>query len=144
MPPTKVIQASDGNWDFVHEAMKGVVHNVRGTAKIINKSLSYHNAVTTGTAQVIGIKQDEEYDAELVAKRNRDHALFIAFAPVEDPKIAVAVIVENGEHGSSTAAPVARKIIDAYMDYYPEALDQGKDGVVLGTGAKKNIGAGVH
>ena len=71
---------------------------------------------------MVGIKQDEEYDAELVAKRNRDHALFIAFAPVENPRIAVSVLVENGEHGSSTAAPLARKLIDAYMEYYPESL----------------------
>ena len=71
---------------------------------------------------MIGINQDEEYDAEKVAKRNRDHALFIAFAPVENPRIAVSVLVENGEHGSSTAAPVARKLIDAYMAYYPDAL----------------------
>jgi len=120
------------------------VHNIRGTAKGINKGLNYHIAGKTGTAQVIGIKQDEEYDAELVAKRNRDHALFIAFAPVEDPKIAVAVIVENGEHGSSTAAPVARKIIDAYMNYYPEALGEDKGEDVIGSGFKKNIGAGVH
>ena len=144
MPPTKVIKASDGNWVFIHEAMKGVVHNIRGTAKKINKGLSYHIAGKTGTAQVIGIKQDEEYDAELVAKRNRDHALFIAFAPVEDPKIAVAVIVENGEHGSSTAAPVARKIIDAYMNYYPETLGEDKGEDVIGSDLKKNIGAGVH
>lgn len=142
MPPTKVIQASDRNWNFVHEAMQGVVHNIRGTAKGINKGLNYHIAGKTGTAQVIGIKQDEEYDAELVAKRNRDHALFIAFAPVEDPKIAVAVIVENGEHGSSTAAPVARKIIDAYMNYYPGALGEDKGEDVIGAEVQKNVGAG--
>tara|TARA_R110002095_G_scaffold124984_2_gene108491 strand:- start:1366 stop:1695 length:330 start_codon:yes stop_codon:yes gene_type:complete len=102
--------------------MEDVVHYRRGTAHKISQGLSYHIAGKTGTAQVVGIKQDEEYDAEMVAKRNRDHALFIAFAPVENPKIAISVIVENGEHGSSIAAPVARKFIDAYMSYYPEAL----------------------
>lgn len=122
LPPTGYIQASESNWNYIHQAMEDVVHYRRGTAHKISKGLSYHIAGKTGTAQVVGIKQDEEYDAEMVAKRNRDHALFIAFAPVENPKIAISVIVENGEHGSSIAAPVARKFIDAYMSYYPEAL----------------------
>ncbi|MEZ5529824.1 MAG: penicillin-binding protein 2 [Porticoccaceae bacterium] len=119
-PPAGIIKVADSHWNYVHHAMQEVVHGLRGTAKGINKGLNYHIAGKTGTAQVIGIKQDEEYDAELVSKRNRDHALFVAFAPVENPRIAVSVIVENGEHGSSTAAPVARKLIDAYMEYYPE------------------------
>ncbi len=119
-PPAGKIQASESNWNYIHQAMQDVVHNRRGTAQGINRGLKYHIAGKTGTAQVVGIKQDEEYDAETVAMRNRDHALFIAFAPVENPRIAVSVIVENGEHGSSTAAPVARKLIDAFMAYYPE------------------------
>ena len=103
------------HWDYVIKAMEDVVHHPKGTAKVINKGLNYRIAGKTGTAQVIGIKQDEEYDAEKVALRNRDHALFIAFAPAEAPRIAVAVLVENGEHGSSTAAPIARKVMDAYL-----------------------------
>jgi penicillin-binding protein 2 len=130
MPPAGRIQASDSNWQYVHNAMQDVVHNIRGTAQGIRRGLNYHIAGKTGTAQVVGIKQDEEYDAEMVAKRNRDHALFIAFAPVENPKIAVSVIVENGEHGSSTAAPVARKVIDAFMEYNPEVLRQISHGQV--------------
>jgi len=128
MPPEGRIKASEDHWDYIHQAMQDVVHYRRGTAQGINRGLKYHIAGKTGTAQVIGIKQDEEYDAEMVAKRNRDHALFIAFAPVENPKIAISVIVENGEHGSSTAAPIARKVIDAYMEYYPEALGQERVG----------------
>ena len=73
----------------------------------------------SGTAQVIGIAQDEEYDAETIAKRQRDHALFVGYAPADNPQIAVAVLVENGEHGSSTAAPVARKIFDAWVSRQP-------------------------
>lgn len=69
----------------------------------------------TGTAQVIGIKQDEKYNAALIKLQQRDHALFIAFAPVENPQIAVAVVVENGEHGSSSAAPIAKAVIDQYL-----------------------------
>jgi penicillin-binding protein 2 len=104
------------NWEHIEKAMVKVVHGVRGTAhRAAGTGLLYKMAGKTGTAQVFGIAQDEEYDEENVSKRLRDHALFIAFAPAEEPKIAVAVIVENGGHGSSTASPIARKIMDAYL-----------------------------
>ena len=75
----------------------------------------YHIAGKTGTAQVFTVKQDEEYDEEKIDKKMRDHALFIAFAPVEKPRIAVAVIVENGGHGGSVAAPIAKRIMDYHL-----------------------------
>ena len=75
---------------------------------------------------MIGIKQDEEYDAETVAERQRDHALFIGFAPFEDPKVAVAVLVENGGAGSSAAAPIARKLFDSYLLNTPVQDEQVK------------------
>jgi len=103
------------HWSKMIDAMESVVHGKRGTAKGISKGLTYRIAGKTGTAQVIGIKQDEEYDADLVAERNQDHGLFVAFAPVDKPKIAIAVIVENGGGGSTSAAPVARKVMDAYL-----------------------------
>jgi len=103
------------NWDYVHNAMKGVVHTLHGTARSINRGLKYKIAGKTGTAQVHGIKQDEEYDEEKIAKKLRDHALFIAYAPADEPKIALAIIVENGGHGGSVAAPIARKVIDEYL-----------------------------
>lgn len=103
------------NWDYVHQAMKGVIHTLYGTARSINRNLNYKMAGKTGTAQVHGIKQDEEYNEELIKKHLRDHALFIAYAPAENPKIALAIIVENGGHGGSVAAPIARKIIDDYL-----------------------------
>ena len=103
------------HWSKMIDAMESVVHGKRGTAKRISKELAYRIAGKTGTAQVIGIKQDEEYDAELVAERNQDHGLFIAFAPIDKPKIAIAVIVENGGGGSTSAAPVARIVMDAYL-----------------------------
>ena len=103
------------NLEHVVKGMKNVVHGIRGTAHRIAKGLQYTIAGKTGTAQVFGIAQDEEYEEEKVSKQLRDHALFMAFAPVENPKIAVAVIVENGGHGSSVAAPIARKILDAYL-----------------------------
>lgn len=113
---TDVVEAKIHNWDYVNSAMESVVHGLRGTAKGINKGLSYRIAGKTGTAQVIGIAQDEEYDRDKVAERNRDHALFIAFAPADKPEIALAVVVENGEHGSSAAAPIARVIFDNWLE----------------------------
>ena len=102
------------NWDLVAESMVHVVEGARGTAKRI-RSDDYRIAGKTGTAQVFSVGQDEEYDEETVAERMRDHALFVAYAPVEEPRIAVAVIVENGGHGSSVAAPIAREVMDAYL-----------------------------
>ncbi|MFO7594546.1 MAG: penicillin-binding protein 2 [Pseudomonadota bacterium] len=103
------------NWQRIEQAMIEVVHGARGTARHIGRGLQYKMAGKTGTAQVFGIKQDEEYVAEEIAKRLRDHALFVAFAPVEDPKIAMALIVENGGSGSAVAAPIAREVIDHYL-----------------------------
>jgi len=121
------IELADSTWAAVIEAMRGVVEDRRGTARtalLAMGPLAYSLAGKTGTAQVVGIKQNERYDARRLAKEQLDHALFIAFAPVEAPRIAVAVIVENGEHGSSTAAPVARQVIDAYFKLAaPEAVD---------------------
>ena len=107
----------DSHWEVVIDAMIAVVHGARGTASRAVTKLDYLMAGKTGTAQVVGIKQDEKYDASKLAKLQLDHALFIAFAPADNPRIAVAVIVENGEHGSSTAAPVARRVIDEYLGY---------------------------
>jgi penicillin-binding protein 2 len=94
--------------------MVQVVEGARGTAKRI-RNAEYRIAGKTGTAQVFTIKQDEEYVEEDVARKMRDHALFLAYAPVEAPRIAVAVIVENGGHGGSVAAPIARQIMDAHL-----------------------------
>ena len=103
------------NWEHVHKAMINVVHGLRGTAQGISRGMQYRTAGKTGTAQVFEIAQDEEYDEETVAEKLRDHALFISYAPADAPRIAVAVIVENGGHGSSVAAPIARQIMDAYL-----------------------------
>jgi penicillin-binding protein 2 len=108
------------HWDQVIHAMSRVVESPRGTARSIYTD-QYRIAGKTGTAQVFSIKQDEEYDEETVAKRKRDHALFIAFAPVTDPRIAIAVVVENGGHGGSVAAPIARKVMDRYFIGAPDA-----------------------
>jgi penicillin-binding protein 2 len=102
------------NWDDIHRAMEHVVSAERGTAKRIRDE-RYTIAGKTGTAQVFTVAQDEEYDEEEVAEHLRDHALFIAYAPAEDPRIAVAVIVENAGHGGAVAAPLAKRIMDAYL-----------------------------
>ncbi|MEL0584755.1 MAG: penicillin-binding protein 2 [Candidatus Thiodiazotropha sp. (ex. Lucinoma kazani)] len=102
------------HWTQIIDAMSQVVEGTRGTARSI-RSNEYSIAGKTGTAQVFSVKQDEEYDEELISKRKRDHALFIAFAPVENPRIAIAVVVENGGHGGSVAAPIARKVMDRYL-----------------------------
>lgn len=102
------------HWQDVRRAMAEVVEGPRGTAKRI-RSERYRIAGKTGTAQVFTIAQDAEYDEEGLDKKLRDHALFIAYAPVEDPQIAVAVVVENGGSGGAVAAPIARQIMDAYL-----------------------------
>lgn len=98
---------------FVQEAMAGV--NQEGTGARAFAGAEYTSAGKTGTAQVIGIKQNEKYDASKIDERLRDHSLFIAFAPVESPKIALAVVVENGGFGSHAAAPIARTVLDYYL-----------------------------
>lgn len=106
---------SDRHWNAIHKAMHDVIHASNGTGRRIGYNIPYEMAGKTGTAQVVGIKQGEKYDSEALRERHRDHALFIGFAPYENPEIAIAVIVENGEAGSSAAAPVARKVFDAYL-----------------------------
>ncbi|MDX9874994.1 MAG: penicillin-binding transpeptidase domain-containing protein, partial [Spongiibacteraceae bacterium] len=105
----------ESHWDVVIDSMREVVHGQQGTARIINRDLPYEIAGKTGTAQVVGYAQGVKYDASKVKERLRDHALFVGFAPLDDPQIAVAVVVENGEHGSSTASPVARQVMDAWL-----------------------------
>ncbi|MEJ2591024.1 MAG: penicillin-binding protein 2, partial [Candidatus Thiodiazotropha sp.] len=102
------------HWTQIIDGMTQVIESPKGTARAI-RSDHYRIAGKTGTAQVFSVAQDEEYDEETVALRKRDHALFIAFAPVEDPQIAIAVVVENGGHGGSVAAPIAREIMDRYL-----------------------------
>lgn len=97
--------------DIVKKAMLGVMRP-GGTAGIAGAGAPYNFAGKTGTAQVVGIKQNEKYVESKVAERHRDHALFVGFAPSENPRIAVGVMVENGGHGGSVAAPIARKVID--------------------------------
>jgi penicillin-binding protein 2 len=104
------------DWDLVINAMHGVVQSARGTARRSAEGAPYEYAGKTGTSQVYGIAQNEEGGGtDNVPENLRDHALFISFAPLDSPRIAVAVVVEHGEHGGSAAAPVARRVIDEYL-----------------------------
>ncbi|HET7062029.1 MAG TPA: penicillin-binding protein 2 [Nitrosospira sp.] len=86
-----------------------------GTAAVAGAGAAYTLAGKTGTSQVVGIKQGEKYVENKIQERHRDHALFIAYAPAENPKIAVSVLVENGGHGGSSAAPIARLVMDYFL-----------------------------
>lgn len=127
-PPVEMGHESD--WEYVINAMEDVVHGSEGTARRISPGLNYRMAGKTGTSQVFSL-EGEEYDEDEIAKRMRDHALFVAFAPADDPEIVVSVLVENGGSGSSTAAPVARQVMDAWINGFPEVLtDQAVPGAM--------------
>jgi len=103
------------NWETIVGAMVAVTSGPRGTALRASRGALYSIAGKTGTAQVYSVGQTERYDQKTVAERLRDHALFVAFAPADAPRLAIAVLVENGGAGSAVAAPIARAIFDAYL-----------------------------
>jgi penicillin-binding protein 2 len=120
LPPVQGPDAED--WERIVDAMEAVVHRgnrgygENGTAWYhIGQDIPYRMAGKSGTAQVVEIRQGEAYDEEELSEYQRKHAWFIAFAPADDPVIALAVLVENGGGGSAIAAPVAREVIDAYL-----------------------------
>lgn len=112
---TGTVPMTDANWRTVVDAMIDVVHSQRGTAKGIAPGLTYQVAGKTGTAQVFTVHQDQDYKHMKVQDKLKDHAWFIAFAPAEKPRIAIAVIAENGGHGGSVAAPIAKAVIEQYL-----------------------------
>ena len=114
--PDNIVLKNPANWDEMDRAMEGVITHYQGTARSLKRNLNYRMAAKTGTAQVVGIKQNEEYDSEALLERQRDHALFVSFAPIKDPKIAVAAVVENGESAGKTAGPIAKKVTDRFLN----------------------------
>ena len=102
-------------WDAIIDGMYAVMNGPRGTARAVGTASPIPLAGKSGTAQVFTVAQTAKYKASEVAERLRDHALFVAFGPVDDPQIAVAVVVENGESGSKAGAPIARRVIEAYL-----------------------------
>lgn len=114
-PMEDIVLRDKSDWAKVTHGMEQVMHNARGTARKAAAGAQYRIAGKSGTAQVVAIKQGEKYDRNKLQERHRDHALFVAFAPAEAPKIVVSVMVENGESGSGVAAPVVRQIMDAWL-----------------------------
>ncbi|MAJ90719.1 MAG: penicillin-binding protein 2 [Legionellales bacterium] len=106
---------NNSSWKEILKSMQSVVHDTNGTAWKSGLNAEYNFAGKTGTAQIIGIDQESEYKEEEIPDDLKDHALFIALAPVEQPEIALAIVVENGGGGSKTAAPIARKMLDSYF-----------------------------
>ena len=103
------------DWKRMIDAMEDVLHGERGTARGAARGLNYRIAGKTGTVQVVGIAQEEEYKEEEIEERLRDHALFVGFAPADSPSIVLALVIENGGSGGTTAAPVARQIFDYWV-----------------------------
>lgn len=114
-PMENIVLRDKSDWAKVTHGMEQVMHNARGTARKAAIGSQYRIAGKSGTAQVVAIKQGEKYDRNKLQERHRDHALFVAFAPADDPKIVVSVMVENGESGSGVAAPVVRQVMDAWL-----------------------------
>ncbi|HKS13448.1 MAG TPA: penicillin-binding protein 2 [Pseudomonas sp.] len=114
-PIDDIVLRDKSDWIKVTHGMEQVMHNARGTARQAAAGAQYRIAGKSGTAQVVAIKQGEKYDRNKVQERHRDHALFVGFAPAQDPKIVVSVMIENGEAGGRVAAPVMRQVMDAWM-----------------------------
>ena len=122
---------------MIHNALYGVTQE--GTATRAFAGATYKTGGKTGTAQVIAIKANEKYNAAKIDEMHRDHALYIAFAPLENPRIALALIVENSGFGSVSAAPIARRVFDLVLNgQYPSEADiaatrEGKSSAPIGT-----------
>ena len=111
---TALMSLPDQAWDLMAKGMEAVVHGEKGTARAQKKLVDFRMAGKTGTAQVIRMS-DEETDVELINEQHKDHGLFIAYAPAQNPLIVITVIVENGGSGSSSAAPIAVRLASTYM-----------------------------
>jgi penicillin-binding protein 2 len=114
-PVPDIVLRNPSDWAKVTHGMEQVMQGARGTARKAAIGAKYRIAGKSGTAQVVAIRQGEKYDRSKVQERHRDHALFVGFAPADNPRIVVSVMVENGESGSGVAAPVVRQIMDAWL-----------------------------
>jgi len=115
------------NIDIIKRAMVGVTKE--GTSARVFANAGYVSGGKTGTAQVVGIKKNEKYNAKTIGERLRDHALYTAFAPADQPRIAIAIVVENGGFGAEAAAPIVKKALDYYLlGKKPETADNGRQG----------------
>nr|WP_309146265.1 penicillin-binding protein 2 [Gilliamella apis] len=114
--PNSLVDVNPGYWALAKEGMHRVMFGARGTARKVYAGAKYQAAGKSGTAQVYGLKENETYNAHKIPEHLRDHALFIAYAPYDKPKIALAIVLENGGGGSSNGGAVARKILDYYLE----------------------------
>jgi len=122
--PLEQLPLKPQNIDVIKRALIGV--NTEGTGASAFRGAAYISAGKTGTAQVVQIKANEKYDASKVDERHRDHALFMAFAPADEPQIALAMVVENAGFGAQNAAPIARRVFDYWLQgLYPTVADLG-------------------
>lgn len=122
--PPNIQLRNPADWDFITQAMQDVMQSPHGTARAAAAGATYNMAGKSGTAQVVAIAQGERYDSAALRERHRDHALFVGFAPTENPMIAVAALVENGEGGGRVAGPVVRAVFDAWVVPRLEAQQQ--------------------
>ncbi|WP_341707028.1 penicillin-binding protein 2 [Halopseudomonas sp.] len=122
--PPNIQLRNPADWDFITQAMQDVMQSPHGTARAAAAGATYNMAGKSGTAQVVAIAQGERYDSAALRERHRDHALFVGFAPTENPMIAVAALVENGEGGGRVAGPVVRAVFDAWVVPRLEARQQ--------------------
>lgn len=119
-PP--VVLNNPDNWRIAIDAMHNTVTKVTGTAHKAFKDVNYDPAGKTGTAQVVSIAQGEKYDAESLKERQRDNAIYVGFAPYNNPQIVVSIVVENNGGGSTVGAPIARQLMDYYFAANPVEL----------------------
>ncbi|WP_106477146.1 penicillin-binding protein 2 [Phytohalomonas tamaricis] len=127
--PEDIELTNDRWWDLVFGAMENVMSGSEGSGRASGRNLQYRMAGKSGTAQVFTLGQEQKYNAAELAERLHDHALFTAFGPIEDPQIAVAVIVENGGGGSRVAAPIAREMLDAWILPHMKSEEEAKAAV---------------
>jgi penicillin-binding protein 2 len=122
MPQFDPVPIKVEHMEVIRRALVGV--NVEGTSAAAFRGAGYVSGGKTGTAQVVGIKQNEKYNAAKVAEHLRDHALFVAYAPVEAPRVALALVVENAGFGAAAAAPIARRVLDyVLLGHWPSDED---------------------
>ena len=114
-PMPDIVLHDKRGWDQVSQGMQMVMHAPRGTARAAAAGAQYRIAGKSGTAQVVAIRQGERYNRNKTLERHRDNALFVGFAPADDPGIVVAVMIENGEAGGRVAGPVVREVMDAWL-----------------------------
>ena len=120
-PPTN-LGLNPEHMDIIRRAMVGVTQE--GTSTRVFAGAGYLSGGKTGTAQAVSLGKNEKYNAARMEERRRDHSLYIAFAPAEDPKIALAIVVENAGFGSASAAPIARRAFDYWLlGQYPNEQD---------------------